>query len=79
MGILRVFLLYVDNSAEPTFQSAVNMYTATYTLSAQLVDTSTGQIISSKNIRLTGTSQTRNGVFSSFVSMAQNQLKKLIE
>lgn len=78
-GIMRVFILYVDNSAEPTFQNAVNMYTATYTLSAQLVDTATGQVISSKNIRLTGTSQTLNGVFSSFVSMAQNQLKKLIE
>ncbi len=79
MGIMRIFLLYVDGSVEPTFQSAVNSYTATYTLAAQLVDTSTGQVISSRNIRLTGTSSTKNGVFGSFVNMAQNKLRQLIE
>ncbi len=78
-GIKRVFILSVASQASPKYNQELDRYLGVYSVSAQLVDTSSGEIISSKNIKVSATAQTESGVFDSFIKAAGNQIKNLIE
>lgn len=78
-GIKRVFVLYVSSDDKPKYNEDLQRYMATYSVSAQLIDTETGEIVSAKNIKISATSQSEKTVFESFVKAAGNQIKKLIE
>ena len=54
-------------------------YIGSYSISSQFIDTGTGNIISSKNLKITATSLTEKGLLDSFVSAASRQISKVIE
>lgn len=78
-GIKRVFVLYVNADIEATYKESLKKWVAFYSLSSQLVDTATGDILASKNIKLSGTSDDKRGTFDSFIKASGKQLKKLID
>lgn len=78
-GIKRVFILSVSSDDKPKFNETVNRYIGIYSMSAQLIDTSNGEILSANNIKLTATSSSEKTVFDSFIKAAGSQLKKMIE
>ncbi len=78
-GIKRVFVLYVNSGVEPTYKDSLKKWVAFYSLSSQLVDTANGDVLAAKNIKASGTSDSKNGCFDSFIKAAGKQLKKLID
>ena len=78
-GIKRVYVLSVDASAVPKYNSTVNKYRAMYAVSAQLLDTKSGEMISSKSVRVSGNADSKGAVFSSFVNSAAKKLKRTID
>jgi len=78
-GIKRVFVLVVDANAKPSYETTISRYRAMYSVAAQLVDTETGELISSRSVRLSGTSESEGGVFSSFISGAARQLQRTLD
>lgn len=78
-GIKRVFVLYVSSEDKPKYNEDLQRYMGVYSVSAQLIDTATGEILSAKNIKISATAQAEKSVFESFIKAAGNQIKKLIE
>lgn len=78
-GIKRVYVLSVDASAVPKYNSTVEKYRAMYAVAAQLIDTKTGELISSKSVRIGGNADSKGAVFSSFVNSAAKKLKRTID
>ena len=78
-GIKRVFVLAVNSEDKPAFNETLGRYMGVYSVSAQLIDTATGEIISAKNIKITATSTSAETVFDSFVKAAGRQIKDLID
>jgi len=78
-GIKRVFVLYVNSEGEPKYNEEIGRYLGIYSVSAQLIDTSTGEILSAKNIKINATSRNKNGVFDSFIKAAGAQIQKLFD
>ena len=78
-GIKRVFVLYINSSNAPKYDNTLERYLGIYSVSAQLFDTSTGEILSAKNIKISATSPAEDGVFDSFIKAAGVQIKKLLE
>jgi hypothetical protein len=77
-GIKRVFVLSVSSDSAPKYNKDVDRYIGIYSISAQLLDTSTGEVISANNIKVSATSQDENSVFDAFIKAAGAQIKKLI-
>ncbi len=78
-GIKRVFILHVNSDITPTYKESLKRYVGFYALSSQLIDTATGDIIAAKNIRVSGTSESKNGTFEAFIKAAGKQLQQIIE
>jgi hypothetical protein len=78
-NIKRVFVLYVNSQEAPKYNQTLERYLGVYSVSAQLIDTATGEILSAKNIKISATSTTEDGVFESFIKAAGSQIKKLVD
>lgn len=78
-NVKRVFVLYVSSEDKPKYNDDLQRYMGVYSVSAQLIDTATGEVLSAKNIKISATAQAEKGVFDSFVKAAGSQIKKLIE
>ena len=78
-GVKRVFVLYVDSDGAPSYKESIKKYVGFYAVSAVLVDTSTGEVFFSKNLRMPGNADNPEAVFGSFVSAAANELQGLVE
>lgn len=77
-GIARVVVILVTPE-KPKYNETLERYVATYNLTVQFIETTTGEIISSSNKKLTITSQTEKANFASFLSTASKELKNLIK
>ncbi|OHD54537.1 MAG: hypothetical protein A2Y33_05070 [Spirochaetes bacterium GWF1_51_8] len=78
-GIKRVFILVVDSDSEPVYAEVIKKWKGVYSVSAQLIDTKTGEIYFSDNVRISAAAESAKEVFGSFVKGAENQLKTLID
>ncbi len=76
-GIQQVLAIVVSGD-NPVFNETLNRYIVNYNLSLQLIDVNNGDILNSKNSRVTITSTSEKGLANSFLSVLSRELKKLI-
>ncbi len=79
IGIKRAFVLFVSSFEPPKYDETLERYLGVYSVSAQLLDTSSGEILSAKNIKISATSISASGVFDSFIKAAGKQIQKLVD
>ena len=77
-GIKRVFVLYVNADVNPKYQDTIKRYVGFYSVSSQLVDTSSGEILASKNLRLSGAASSKSATFDAFIQTAGRKLRNII-
>ena len=78
-GIKRVFVLYVNADVNPKYQESIKRYVGFYALSSQLVNTANGEILASKNLRLSGAASSQSATFDAFIQTAGRKLKSIIK
>jgi hypothetical protein len=78
-GIKRVLILYIDTDSAPSYNTTIKKWKGVYSVSAQLVDTSTGEIFFADNVRIMAAADSEGEVFGSFVKGSATQLKALID
>ncbi len=78
-GVSRVLVLIVSADQRPAFNADIDRYAGVYTLSLQMVDTQSGEVLTARNIRQSATSATEKGVLDSFVKAAGSQIRRLID
>lgn len=78
-GIKRVMVLQVSQKASPKYNKTVGRYMASFSVSSQLMNTKTGEVLMSKNTRFSPTANQPDGVMDAFIKASGRVLKKLID
>ncbi len=79
VGIKRVMIIKFNAPDNAQYNKELDRYLGVYSLTAQLIDTSTGEILSSRNIKLSVTAASKGGIPGSFIKAAGKELKNLID
>ncbi|MGC8765883.1 MAG: hypothetical protein ACP5QT_08390 [Brevinematia bacterium] len=77
-GIKQV-LIIIATGEESKYDETLERYIANYTVTLQLVEVSSGEIINSKNAKIIATSPSKKGILNSFLSAVSKELKRLIK
>ncbi len=78
-GIKRIMLIMVREPAEIEYNTDLGRFLGVYSVTVEFLDTSTGEIVSSGNFKVSATAMTKNSVKDSFIKAAGKQIKNLIE
>ncbi len=78
-GIKRIMILQVSEKSAPKYNKTLERYKASYSLASQLMDTKTGEVLMSKNTRVTPTADSAEGVMDAFIKASGRALKRLID
>ncbi|MGA2142509.1 MAG: hypothetical protein ABSG94_08795 [Brevinematales bacterium] len=77
-GVRRILLISAKTD-KPVYNRDIERYLGIYSLTARFIDTLTGEILSSKNIKLSVTSSEESGIPGAFIRSAGKEIKKMID
>lgn len=77
-GVRRILIITVKE-AKPVYNRDIERYLGIYSLTVSFIDTLTGEILSSKNIKLSVTASEESGIPGAFIGSAGKEIKKMID